>query len=97
MAGYLKSSDLGPHPHEYGAPHPHHHHAGHLHTSLGHGMPMSSLPFGLTHGLDAASFPQSVWGKYETSISILKVKQNRKSVFNIKFRFAKLFLIENLF
>lgn len=60
MAGYLRSSDLGSHPHEYGASHPHH--AGHSHTSLGPGMPMSSLPFGFTHGLDAVSFPKGVWG-----------------------------------
>lgn len=63
MAGYLKSPDLGPHPHAYGAPHPHH--GGHPHGPLAPGMPMSTLSFGLSHGLDAVSFPQSVWGKYQ--------------------------------
>lgn len=62
MAGYLKSSDLGPHPHSYGGGHPHH---GHAHGPLGPGMPMASLtPFGLPHGLDAVGFPQGMWGKY---------------------------------
>lgn len=59
MAGYLKSSDLGPH--SYGAPHPHHSHS---HGPLASGMPMSSLPFGLPPGLDAVGFPQGMWGKY---------------------------------
>ncbi|GAB0094376.1 homeotic protein ocelliless [Sergentomyia squamirostris] len=58
MAGFLKSSDLGPHPHSYGAPHPHH---GHPHGPLPPGMPMASLaPFGLPHGLEAVGFPQGV-------------------------------------
>ena len=63
MAGFLKSSDLGPHPHSYGGPHhPHHSHG----PPLPPGMPMSSLaPFGLPHGLDAVGFPhQGMWGKY---------------------------------
>uniref|UniRef100_A0A182MAJ1 Uncharacterized protein n=1 Tax=Anopheles culicifacies TaxID=139723 RepID=A0A182MAJ1_9DIPT len=61
MAGFLKSSDLGPHPHGYGTAH-HPHHA-HPHGPLPPGMPMTSLaPFGLPHGLDAVGFPQaSVW------------------------------------
>ncbi|XP_055684358.1 homeotic protein ocelliless isoform X1 [Lutzomyia longipalpis] len=60
MAGFLKSSDLGPHPHSYGAPHPHH---GHPHGPLPPGMPMASLaPFGLPHGLEAVGFPQGMWG-----------------------------------
>lgn len=63
MAGFLKSSDLGPHPHSYGAPHPHHTHP---HGPLPPGMPMSSLaPFGLPHGLDAVGLPQGMWGKYQ--------------------------------
>uniref|UniRef100_A0A182TMU8 Uncharacterized protein n=1 Tax=Anopheles melas TaxID=34690 RepID=A0A182TMU8_9DIPT len=57
MAGFLKSSDLGPHPHGYGSAH-HPHHA-HPHGPLPPGMPMTSLaPFGLPHGLDAVGFPQ---------------------------------------
>jgi hypothetical protein len=63
MAGFLKSSDLGPHPHGYGAPHhPHHSHG----PPLPPGMAMGSLtPFGLPHGLDAVGFPhQGMWGKY---------------------------------
>ncbi|KFB37229.1 homeotic protein ocelliless-like protein [Anopheles sinensis] len=57
MAGFLKSSDLGPHPHGYGTSH-HPHHA-HPHGPLPPGMPMTSLaPFGLPHGLDAVGFPQ---------------------------------------
>lgn len=63
MAGYLKSSDLGPHAHSYGAPHPHH--SAHAHGPLPPGMPMTSLPFGLPHGLDTSiGFPQGMWGKY---------------------------------
>jgi hypothetical protein len=63
MAGFLKSSDLGPHPHSYGGPH--HPHHSHPHGPIPHGMPMSSLaPFGLPHGLDAVGFPQGMWGKY---------------------------------
>lgn len=61
MAGFLKSTDLGPHPHSYGGPHhPHHSHG----PPLPPGMPMSSLaPFGLPHGLDAVGFPhQGMWG-----------------------------------
>ncbi|XP_055303397.1 homeotic protein ocelliless-like isoform X2 [Sitodiplosis mosellana] len=59
MAGYLKSSDLGPHAHSYGAPHPHH--SAHAHGPLPPGMPMTSLPFGLPHGLDTSiGFPQGV-------------------------------------
>uniref|UniRef100_A0A182T4J5 Uncharacterized protein n=1 Tax=Anopheles maculatus TaxID=74869 RepID=A0A182T4J5_9DIPT len=58
MAGFLKSSDLGPHPHGYGTAH-HPHHA-HPHGPLPPGMPMTSLaPFGLPHGLDAVGFPQA--------------------------------------
>ncbi|CRK89523.1 CLUMA_CG003292, isoform A [Clunio marinus] len=55
MAGFLKSTDLGPHPHSYGGPHhPHHSHG----PPLPPGMPMTSLaPFGLPHGLDAVGFP----------------------------------------
>ncbi|XP_061506217.1 homeotic protein ocelliless isoform X1 [Anopheles gambiae] len=61
MAGFLKSSDLGPHPHGYGSAH-HPHHA-HPHGPLPPGMPMTSLaPFGLPHGLDAVGFPQGMWG-----------------------------------
>lgn len=71
MAGYLKSSDLGPHAHGYGAPHPHHAHA---HGALPPGMPtMTSLPFGLPHGLDSVGFPQGMWGKYQ-AISYLNIK-----------------------
>lgn len=82
MAGYLKSPDLGPHPHAYGAPHPHH--AGHPHASLGPGMPMSSLSFGLTHGLDAVSFPQSVWGKYiHIRLFSKRLTKPKKTVFGI--------------
>lgn len=64
MAGFLKSTDLGPHgPHGYGSSH-HPHHA-HPHGPLPPGMPMTSLaPFGLPHGLDAVGFPQGMWGKY---------------------------------
>lgn len=63
MAGFLKSTDLGPHPHGYGTGH-HPHHA-HPHGPLPPGMPMTSLaPFGLPHGLDAVGFPQGMWGKY---------------------------------
>lgn len=62
MAGFLKSTDLGGHPHSYGAPHhPHHSHG----PPLPPGMPMSMTPFGLPHGLDAVGFPhQGMWGKY---------------------------------
>lgn len=62
MAGFLKSTDLGPHgPHGYGSSH-HPHHA-HPHGPLPPGMPMTSLaPFGLPHGLDAVGFPQGMWG-----------------------------------
>ncbi|XP_035775268.1 homeotic protein ocelliless-like isoform X1 [Anopheles albimanus] len=61
MAGFLKSTDLGPHPHGYGTGH-HPHHA-HPHGPLPPGMPMTSLaPFGLPHGLDAVGFPQGMWG-----------------------------------
>lgn len=64
MAGFLKSTDLGPHPHSYGSSH-HPHHT-HPHGPLPPGMPpMASLaPFGLPHGLDAVGFPQGMWGKY---------------------------------
>lgn len=64
MAGFLKSTDLGPHgPHGYGGSH--HPHHGHPHGPLPPGMPMTSLaPFGLPHGLDAVGFPQGMWGKY---------------------------------
>ncbi|XP_055585822.1 homeotic protein ocelliless isoform X2 [Uranotaenia lowii] len=60
MAGFLKSTDLGPHgPHGYGGSH--HPHHGHPHGPLPPGMPMTSLaPFGLPHGLDAVGFPQGV-------------------------------------
>jgi hypothetical protein len=69
MAGFLKSSDLGGHPHGYGAPHhPHHSHG----PPLPPGMPMSMTPFGLPHGLDAVGFPhQGMWGKYCFQFSIL--------------------------
>lgn len=62
MAGFLKSTDLGPHgPHGYGGSH--HPHHGHPHGPLPPGMPMTSLaPFGLPHGLDAVGFPQGMWG-----------------------------------
>ena len=73
MAGYLKSSDLGPHAHSYGAPHPHH--SAHAHGPLPPGMPMTSLPFGLPHGLDTSiGFPQGMWGKY-ASISTFSFSQ----------------------
>lgn len=69
MAGFLKSSDLGPHPHTYGTPHPHH---GHPHGPLPPGMPMASLaPFGLPHGLEAVGFPQGMWGKYSIFFYLL--------------------------
>ncbi|XP_018334395.1 homeotic protein ocelliless isoform X2 [Agrilus planipennis] len=51
MAGYLKSSAAGPHPH------------GHFpgHHSLSSGIPMPALtPFGLPHSLDPVTFPQGV-------------------------------------
>ncbi|XP_055523505.1 homeotic protein ocelliless isoform X1 [Wyeomyia smithii] len=62
MAGFLKSTELGPHgPHGYGGSH--HPHHGHPHGPLPPGMPMTSLaPFGLPHGLDAVGFPQGMWG-----------------------------------
>lgn len=68
MAGFLKSTDLGGHPHSYGAPHhPHHSHG----PPLPPGMPMSMTPFGLPHGLDAVGFPhQGMWGKYCFQFSI---------------------------
>lgn len=71
MAGFLKSSDLGPHPHSYGNPHhPHHSHG----PPLPPGMPMSMTPFGLPHGLDAVGFPhQGMWGKYCVQFSILYI------------------------
>ncbi|XP_061400066.1 homeotic protein ocelliless isoform X2 [Musca vetustissima] len=57
-AGFLKSGDLGPHPHSYGGPHPHH---SVPHGPLPPGMPMPSLgPFGLPHGLEAVGFSQGV-------------------------------------
>lgn len=69
MAGFLKSSDLGPHP-GYGAPH--HPHHSHPHGPLPPGMPMTSLaPFGLPHGLDAVGFPQGMWGKYHHFLFII--------------------------
>uniref|UniRef100_A0A336K0S2 CSON003328 protein n=2 Tax=Culicoides sonorensis TaxID=179676 RepID=A0A336K0S2_CULSO len=60
MAGFLKSTELGPHPHSYGSSH--HPHHSHPHGPLPPGMPpMASLaPFGLPHGLDAVGFPQGV-------------------------------------
>jgi hypothetical protein len=68
MAGFLKSTDLGGHPHSYGAPHhPHHSHG----PPLPPGMPMSMTPFGLPHGLDGVGFPhQGMWGKYCLHFSI---------------------------
>lgn len=72
MAGFLKSSDLGPHPHSYGGPHhPHHSHG----PPLPPGMPMTSLaPFGLAHGLDAVGFPhQGMWGKYWFQILVTHI------------------------
>lgn len=83
MAGYLKSPDLGSLSHEYGVPHPHH--AGHPHTSLGPGITMPSLPFGLTHGLDGVSFPQSVWGKCSTFISIPNSKCKTIQQIDVKY------------
>ncbi|EAT46026.1 AAEL002746-PA [Aedes aegypti] len=71
MAGFLKSTDLGPHgPHGYGSSH-HPHHA-HPHGPLPPGMPMTSLaPFGLPHGLDAVGFPQDFyWDSCEILIGI---------------------------
>ncbi len=69
MAGFLKSTDLGAHPHSYGGPHPHHHSHG---PPLPPGMPMTMAPFGLPHGLDAVGFPhQGMWGKYCVQFSIL--------------------------
>lgn len=66
-AGFLKSGDLGPHPHGYGAPHPHH---SVPHGPLPPGMPMPSLgPFGLPHGLEAVGFSQGMWGKYRSNFS----------------------------
>jgi hypothetical protein len=69
MAGFLKSTDLGAHPHSYGGPHhPHHSHG----PPLPPGMPMTMTPFGLPHGLDAVGFPhQGMWGKYCVQFSIL--------------------------
>lgn len=64
-AGFLKSGDLGPHPHSYGGPHPHH---SVPHGPLPPGMPMPSLgPFGLPHGLEAVGFSQGMWGKYRNN------------------------------
>lgn len=64
MAGYLKSAEMGAHPHgAYGPPHAHH--SAHAHGPLPPGMSsMASLPFGLPHGLDSVGFPQGMWGKF---------------------------------
>lgn len=63
MANYLKSADLGGHPHGGYAP-PHAHHGGHGHGALPPGMPgMAGLPFGLPPGLEGVGFPQGMWGK----------------------------------
>ncbi|KAL9694894.1 hypothetical protein quinque_014179 [Culex quinquefasciatus] len=76
MAGFLKSTDLGPHgPHGYGGSH--HPHHGHPHGPLPPGMPMTSLaPFGLPHGLDAVGFPQEQTYFRGPSLSYLKLKRN---------------------
>lgn len=69
-AGFLKSGDLGPHPHTYGGPHSHH---SVPHGPLPPGMPMPSLgPFGLPHGLEAVGFSQGMWGKYRFPILVKK-------------------------
>lgn len=96
MAGFLKSSDLGPHPHSYGGPHhPHHSHG----PPLPPGMPMSSLaPFGLPHGLDAVGFPhQGMWGKYcfqvlvqqQIYIIIIKTIYKYNLIFNYRLKCHK--------
>lgn len=80
MAGFLKSTELGPHPHSYGATH-HPHHT-HPHGPLPPGMPMASLaPFGLPHGLDAVGFPQGMWGKYSFSLLLLYLLVCKKCLF----------------
>lgn len=57
---------LGAHPHgAYVPPHAHHGAHGHSHSHgvLPPGMPgMTSLPFGLSHGLESVGF-QGMWGK----------------------------------
>lgn len=64
MANYLKSADLGGHPHGGYAP-PHAHHGAHGHGALPPGMPgMAGLPFGLPPGLEGVGFPQGMWGKF---------------------------------
>lgn len=73
-AGFLKSGDLGPHPHTYGGPHSHH---SVPHGPLPPGMPMPSLgPFGLPHGLEAVGFSQGMWGKYRFPILVKKIHIN---------------------
>uniref|UniRef100_A0A1B0D4S7 Uncharacterized protein n=1 Tax=Phlebotomus papatasi TaxID=29031 RepID=A0A1B0D4S7_PHLPP len=79
MAGFLKSSDLGPHPHTYGTPHPHH---GHPHGPLPPGMPMASLaPFGLPHGLEAVGFPQEYPENEENTTKVFAKFKNPKKIF----------------